>query len=610
MRKIFLFLLLTFAGIVTSNGQVSFELNAPVTVQTGQRFRVEITLSNAEGDNFSGPSFEGFSVLAGPTKSQGSSFQSINGKSTSSTFTTWTYILEAPEKECSLKISSASVTASGKTYTTRTESVDVISAGSQGQGGSSAPSRQSASKSVKSDDVLLRMDLSATNVYRGQPIVATLNLYIRAQVSGLDNPKYSSMTGFWSQELQVNENSVSKKTISGKTYEVHPLRQWILYPQKSGTLTIDPTTLTAVVAVVVEDPASHSGSLFDNMFGGFGSNIEYVNKNLSTGSVKVQVKDLPLPQPESFDGAVGEFTMESSVSASTMSANSAGSIIIKLKGSGNFPTITDPKINFPAAFECYDKKVNDDVKYSSKGGTGERTWEFPFIARVEGNYTVPGIEISYFNPKDGKYKTLKSGDFKFEVTADNGKGGSQAGTFISGVTKQDLKMLGQDIRYIKTPSEESLKKEILPMVWSLWYYLTIVLIIAIFFFVLKSLKKYIKSQSDVAKVKNKKANKVALRRLKKSKGFMTSGNREKFFEEMLRALWGYMGDKLTIDIANLTKERVREELVSRDISEEQASSFLDLISECEMAQYSPEMGVKMEEIYENALNIIGNLEIR
>lgn len=609
MRKYLLYILLILAGTLTSKGQVTFDLNSPVTVQTGQRFRVEFTLSNADGDNFTGPSFDGFSVLVGPTKSQGSSFQSINGKSTSSTFTTWTYILQAPDKECSLKISSATVTAGGKTYTTKSETIDVISGSSQGQGGGTAPSRQSAAKSVKSDDVLLRMDLSSTNVYRGQPIIATLNLYNRVPVSGLDNFKYSALEGFWSQELKVDQNNSSKKTISGKTYEVHPLRQWILYPQKSGSLTIDPATMTAIVAVVVENPASHSGSLFDNMFGGFGSDIEYVNKSLSTGSVKVNVKDLPKPQPDSFDGAVGSFTMESSVSASTLAANSAGSIIIKLKGNGNFPTITDPQIKFPAAFEYYDIKTSDNVTYNAKGGNGERTWEFPFIARVEGSYTIPGVEISYFSPKEGKYKTLTSGDFKFEVTPDNGKGTSNTGTFISGVTKQDLKMLGQDIRYIKTPAEESLKKEIEPLVWSWWYYVILLAVFAAFYILLTSLKKYIKSRSDVAKVKNKKANKVALRRLKKSKGFMTSGNRTKFFEEMLKALWGYMGDKLTIDIANLTKERVREELAGRGIDEEQTNSFLELVSDCEMAQYSPEMGIEMEEIYEKALNIIGNLEI-
>jgi len=605
----FLAFALLLIGIIPTYGQnVSFELNAPLTVQAGQRFRVEVTLSNADGSEFVGPSFTGLTILAGPTKSQGSSYQNINGKATSSNFITWTYILQAPDNETSIKIESASVKANGKTYTTSPQTVDIVS--SQAPAGSGQKANgggQQAKSTYKQGDVQLKLDLSSTNVYRGEPIIATLNLYIRAEVAGLDNPKYSPLTGFWSQELEIDQNKVSKGTISGKTYEVHPIRQWILYPQKSGDLTIEPTTLTATIAIRIDTPSS--GSLFDNMFGGFGNDVEYVNQNLSTGAIKVHVKDLPTPQPTSFDGAVGQFTMESTLSASSLSANSAGSIIIKLKGSGNFPTISNPKISFPAAFECYDTKSTDNVKYNSQGGNGERTWEFPYIARVEGEYTIPALEISYFDTKSKQYKTLSSGDFKISVTADEGKGNTSTGTFISGVTKQDLKMLGQDIRYIKTPEYSELKTKTTPLIWTIWYYLIMIAIIGVFVAVLNGLKKYIKSRNDIAKVKNKKANKVALRRLRKSKGFMNSGNRTKFFEEMLRALWGYMGDKLTIDVANLTKERVQNELIARGISEDQAEIFLGLISECEMAQYSPEMSVKMEDIYGQALEIIGNLEI-
>lgn len=321
---------------------------------------------------------------------------------------------------------------------------------------------------------------------------------------------------------------------------------------------------------------------------------------------KITVKELPKPQPAGFAGAVGRFGLSSEISATQFTANKAGTITLKLNGTGDFPLIEAPKIQLPVAFEQYDTKISDAITNTVKGTNGTRTYEYPFIARAEGKYVIPAVEIPYFDPTTGKYATLRSEEFQVEIMRDDNSSGSSM-SMVSGVTKEDLKLLGQDIRFIRVGNSELTGRNSL-MLYSWSWLLIIIILLCCFVVGVILLKKQIAQRADLSRQKSKKANKVALRRLKRARGYMNSGEQSKFFEELLRALWGYMGDKLLIDVANLTKERVRAELTSRGVEADRIDEFMKLIAECEFAQYSPSASVSMQGAYGSALEIMDRFE--
>ena len=592
------------AAVPVSAAGTEWEVGAPTSVGAGERFRVEFVLTNGEGENFVAPTFTNIEVLAGPTISSGTQITIINNKQDTKTTFTYTYVLQAPEKEGKASVSTASITSDGKTYSTKAVNIDIVPAGPANSGGRN-PARQGASQgtgqSLAGDDIILRMDVSKRDVFKGEGLVASLTVYTRVAVSSFRNPKYPAFNGFWAHELQTPQEE-QRTTINGKEYLSQVIRQWLLYPQRSGAIEIEQSEFTATAQIVTESQSS--GSLFDQFFG-MGPSIENVDKRIVTAPVRINVKELPQPAPADFAGAVGKFSLESKISAEQLTANSGGDILLTLSGNGNFPLIEAPKIPLPAAFEQYDTKKYDKYSTAPGGTNGSKEFEYPFVARAEGSYDIPGITFTYFDPSAAKYVTLNSRNFHVEILRDNSPGGTAP--VVSGVTKEDLKMLGQDIRFIRI-GEPMLTERGTVLLWSWPFFLILLLIILLFAGTLFFLQRQIRERADIIKVKNKKANKVALRRLRKAKGYMLASEESSFFEEMLRALWGYMGDKLAIPVADLTKERMREELAARGITPEQSEEFLSLISECELAQCSPQAGIQMDKAYSAALDIIDRFE--
>lgn len=594
---------------------VQFEVQAPLTVGQGQQFRIEYTASST-GDistgEFKAPAMPaGLSVLSGPVKAVGVFMSNINGAAETRNTNTFTYWVQA-ERAGKITIPPATYTVGGKTYTTKATVIECVDGGSQSQGRpqQGGGSRQQVVEPVgktrlASDDILLRMEVNKTDVYKGEPVVASLKIYTQVNIAGFENIKYPALNGFWAQELDVTGQGDDRATIGGKVYHSQILRQWLLYPQRTGTIEIEQAQFTATAQLVTQMPAT--GSPYDLFYGG-APQVRNVQTKLSTPVVKVRVRELPQPQPADFTGAVGQFELTGVISGDRFPANSAGSITLRLSGSGNFPLVEAPRITLPAAFEQFDMKTNERLVNTAKGTTGERTYEFPFIARAEGNYEIPGVQFSYFDPSTGRYNTLKTDGFRIEILRDEGGSGSSGLGMVSGVTKEDLKMLGSDIRFIRM-GDPKLVRQGSAFLWS-WSWVIAVLVLAgAFVGLLFYLQKSIRERADIVRVKTKKANKVALRRLKRAKTYMAAGKEGPFFEEMLRALWGYMGDKLAIEVANLTKERVQHVLVEeRGVSEEQAKEFLSLISECEFAQYAPSAGVQMDKAYGAALDLIGRFE--
>lgn len=596
-------------GSARADEKVTFETNAPMLVSAGEAFRIEFALNAKPDDNsFVPPSFDGFDVLAGPAVSQGSSIRIINGEMSKSINYTITYVL-LPQKSGDFRIGAAEAKVKDKTYRTRETIIEVRdnSSGDASGAGQSANRQQDddnasleskAGNQIGKDDLMLRLTLSRRNVYKGEPIRATLKLYSRVNVVGSEGAKMPTFNGFWSQELET-EQGPFRETVGGKVYEAYNIAEYLLYPQQNGTLRIEPSELTVVVQVVLQ---SNRG--FDPFFGG-GHEIYNLRRKLVTPEVTVSVKDFPAGAPASFTGAVGKYTMEAKLSTDRLEANSAATATVKISGTGNLNFLQAPKLELPTSFELYDVKSDESLRTNGSGNTGYRRFEYPFIARAEGDYTIPPIEFTYFNPETEKYVTLSSQAFPIAITPDrNGGGASQGVTTVA--KKEDVRLLGNDIRFIKL-GNPALRSHVTPLVLSPLYFIVAAAILILFAAVYAAMRKHIRDSRNTALVKGRRANKVAVQRFRTAAKYMREQNRHAFYEEMLRALWGYLSDRFNIPVADLTKESVREELARRGAHDE-ARLITEIISECEEAQYSPSASVRMDEVYAEGIDIISRIE--
>ncbi len=603
-------LFLLVAGAVGQVRAQSFEIKSPLVVSQGEQFLVELVATSKDGkvEGFKPPVFSGgLTVIVGPTVSTGWSFSSSStGGQQSQSTNTFSYLLQASTLG-KQTISSASITIDGRGYSSKAIAIECVSGGAAGgrrpgtqQGGSNGQ----AQSALAADDLMLRMEVNKTSVYRGEPVVASMKIYTRVGIEGFESPKFPALNGFFAQEIDVSHQDPIREVVGGKEYTSKVLRQWVLYPQRAGTLEVEQAEYTALAQVVSRNQSGNND--FDLFFGG-GAQVRTVSRRLSTTPVRVQVKELPQPAPAGFTGAVGQFKIEALSSGDRFSANSAGSITLRLSGTGNFALIEAPKITLPIAFEQYDTKKQEHLTLTPNGASGQRVYEYPFIARAEGTYNLPPVEFSYFDPSTGRYNTLITQRFDFEILHDDNPGGTGSVSMLSGVTKEDLKLLGQDIRYIRSGSPGLHPRGNL-FLWSWGWWALLLVLLGAFAAALRLLQRRIRERADLTKQKTKKANRVALKRLKKAKGHMHAGSESAFFEELLRALWGYVGDKLTIEVAHLNKERIRTELAGRGIADDECETLLTLISECEFAQYSPAAGIGMESAYTEALELIGRFE--
>lgn len=606
--RLLIFVLLVLSSLGAQAQKVTFRASAPLTVEAGERFRVEYRLEGTMNADFRGPTFTGCDVLAGPTMASGSSTTIVNGAQSSSVYQIFTYVVQASATAQKVTVTAAQASLDGKSYNSNPLSINVVAAGSGGASGggagaSSGFNPSTTTQKVAADDVVLRMSLSKNSVYKGEAIVATLKLYMRVGVSNLQNPKYPTFNGFWTQELDLTGAQPKRETLGDKVYEVQPLRQWLLYPQKSGTLEVEQSSFTALVQVITRSTGS---SLFDNFMGG-GSRVENVEKLLTTPPIKVQVKDLPKQgAPLDFSLAVGKFSLKSEFSGSEITANSAGYVRVTLSGTGDFPLIETPSFKLPAAFEQYDTKTSEQLTSSVGGTTGSRTWEFPFIARAEGDYTLPPIEMSYFDPSTGSYKTLRTEAYKLKVLRDP-SGGKNSAAVVAGVSKEDLKVVGSDVRHIKR-GDLGLSSSDDTVLFSVGYFVWLMVALGLFVAALVLLKKQIARRADVKGRAKRKASKVALARLRKARTLLEAADRAAFFEETLRALWGYVGDKFALPTSELNKQTIRAQFADRGVTDEVADEFVQIVEDSELARYAPTGEVSMQELYDRALSIIDKIE--
>ena len=603
-KKVIVFIFALCSVFVLRAEEVSFTLNAPMIASVGEAFRIEFELNaKPDSDSFVPPSFENFDVVAGPSVSQGSSVQIINGEMTKSVSYAITYVL-IPQNAGTFAIAPATIGVKKKNYTTQRTMIEVRDGaqggGSAQQGGGrnqseSAESR--ANRTIEKDDLLLRLELSKKSVYKGEPIRAILKLYSRANIAGSESSKMPAFNGFWSQQMDI-EQGPFRETLNGKVYEAYNIAEYLLYPQQGGTLTIEPAELTVVAQVVVQ---SNRG--FNPFFGG-GHEVYNVRKPLKAPEVKVQVKEFPVGAPASFAGAVGRYTIAQKLSAAEVTANSAVTLQLTISGSGNLNFISAPMLSLPTSFELYDVKSEEKIQTNASGSVGYRRFDYPFIVRAEGEYEIAPIEFTYFDLEKKQYVTLSTPASKIVVMPDKSAATQQQ--VAVGVKREDVRLLGEDIRFIKLGSP-ALRSVVAPFVLSPLYWLVVALILVVAVVVYFVVRKHIRDSRNVVLVKGKRANKVAIRRFRIAEKYMREQDRRAFYEEMLRALWGYLGDKFNIPVADLTREVVREELSKRGATNE-AESVIAVIARCEEAQYSPMVTAEMKDIYEEGIDAISKIE--
>lgn len=594
IRFSLIFVMLTSA--ITSWAQVSFKVNAPALTAMGQPFRVEFTVdAEPDSNSIETPSFDGFDILAGPSVSTGHSIQFINGKQSTSYSCTYTYVL-MPTRAGKFTIGAATIKVDGKKYNTEPQPIEVINESNNTQQNKGSQNKNPESH-IGKDDILLRLKVSNTELYKGESLRASLVLYTRANIDDIENFSLPAFDGFWSQELSF-DNTPSREEYNGRIYETYKLTELLLSPQQKGDITIPSASLTARAQVIVQD---NRGA---NPFFG-GRQIYHVSRNIESNPVTIHVKEFPAGGPASFNGAVGRFKLTSRMPSQEIESNSADQIEITISGNGNLKFLTAPTVILPESFEQYDTKIVDNIKATATDTSGSITYTYPFVARSAGEFTIEPIYFSYFDPTTGEYNTLATESFTITVKDDGTTANTSTVERYVGYGST-MRQLDRDIRFIhigNMPHKASALFVLTPLYW-----LIIVAIIAIFIAVYILLSKRIRDNRNIVARRMKRADKVAIQRLRAAERYMNEGNRHAFYEEMLRALWGYISDKFNIPVSNLTKERIREELYRRNVSSAIAEQFCEIISRSEEAQYSPTTDGEMNEAYSEAVDVMSKIE--
>lgn len=604
MRKI-IFLLFTIlaAWQVKAADKVRFVAEAADVVVSGDQVRLVFTVNSQDIKDFRAPSIKGFDVLMGPSRSQQSSIQIINGKRTSNSSTAFTYILLAGSPG-TYTIPAASVEVNGEKVFSNAISIKVLpqdqtsgNSGNNGGGSASSSRSQAAGSRISANDLFITATASKTTVHEQEAILLTYKVYTVVNLRQLYG-KMPDLKGFHTQEVELpQQKTFTLEHYKGRNYNTTVWSQYVLFPQQTGKLEIPSITFDGVVAqqTVSDDP-------FDAFFNG-GGYVE-VKKKITTPKVVINVQPLPA-KPAGFSGAVGEFKLASSINATDVKTNDAVTIKLTLSGTGNMKLIGTPEVKFPQDFEIYDPKVTDDYKLTNSGLTGTKTFEYLAIPRHAGNFTIPAVEFTYFDLKSNSYKTLKTEAYNLKVA----KGQGNADQVISDFTnKESVKMLGKDIRFIKL-GDSSLRPKGDFFFGTVGYYLCYLIPLLLFVVFAVIYRQKALENANVAKVKTKKANKVATRRMKLAGKLLAENKKNEFYDEVLKALWGYISDKLSIPVSQLSKDNIETELTNYGVPEALIAEFIGVLNECEYARYAPgNENEAMDKVYSASVEVISKME--
>ena len=613
MKKLFCIVAFLLTAIFQMSAQNVIRVEAPDVVAVNEQFNVTFIIEGEKSpSDFQWSSGDDFQLVWGPQKGSSSSIQIINGKRSSSHQTTFTYIL-IPKATGTFQLPAATALLSGDRISSTQASIQVVSDGasssqSSGQnGGKSSGGGQTSSTGsgeISSNDLFMRLSLSRTEVVIGEPITATLKIYQRANVVGFENAKFPTFNGFWSQETYVPNNiEFKRESLDDKIYNTAVLRTYVLIPQQSGTITIDPAELVCLVNI--RTAPSTSNSLFDSFF-----QDEYrtIRKRVTTPAVKVKVNPLPAGQPASFGGGVGNFGISARLTTDNLKTHDAASLVITVSGRGNVALLEEPKVNFPPDFEVYDTKTTENTDKSNGGTSGSKSFEYPFIPRSHGDFTIEPVEYSYYDVNAGKYVTLRTEPLHVKVAKGKGGDSTPVTTVNSGVERKDVKSLADDIRFIFT-GKPGLSGSGSFFVGSVFFWILLALMILGATSVYLAFRKVAAMRADVAGTKNRRATKMAQKRLKLAGEYLDKNLYTAFYEELHKALIGFVSDKLNMDMSEISKDNIASALTEGGVSEEQTKAFTDLLDACEFARYSPDGGNEaMRSHYDAALKVISSID--
>ncbi len=593
-------ILALFTGMTLEAQDVSLSAEAPRVVRVGEQFRLVYTV-NARPSSFTPPEISDFYVLSGPNQSTSSSIQIINGRRTSSYTISYTYYLQATGHG-TFTIPPAKVVVDKNEYASRPVEIEVLEGEASGTppgSGEAAQDTEQAGDVDVSDELFVRVITDKKTIYRGEPVIATIKLYTRLQIAGFGESEMPDFAGFWTQEIEApTQLNLVRENVGGRIYNTGMIRKVILFPQKTGEITIAPFKLETYIRQQVNRPRSP----FDDFFG---SNYTNVLKLLESKPLKITVKDLPPGAPEGFTGAVGKLDLKAEMDKTEALTNDAITYKLSISGTGNVQLLEAPRINFPPDFETYDPKIQTNVKNTEGGQSGRKTFEYLLIPRHAGNFRIAPVSLHYFDPQSGKYRTVSVPEFDLVI----GKSDEEETVgVIAGRTKEDLRIIGQDILFIKDDAFRL--HRIGEAFYGSSFFIGLYLVaFLLFLFVLIVRRKRIKRMQNIELVKNQRASREARKRLRKASEHLRNNETEAFYESVLKALVGYLVDKLNIPVSEMSKDRARSGLEQHDTAPELVEEYIELADICEMARYAPASAEgKMEEVYARSIKVIGKID--
>ncbi|MCM1162651.1 MAG: BatD family protein [Muribaculaceae bacterium] len=596
MKRFSTVIFLLFIFLCAARGaEVDFTVRAPGRTYEGDKFAVTYRLTNADGSDLKVQPIDGCRLLYGPAQSSSQSYQVVNGRATSSSANEYTYYYKA-EKSGTFTIPVATIRANGKQYATKAVKFVIHPATDRNTPASQRPvavddvDSQAAGRQVNSDDVFVRIILSKASAYEQEAITCTIKLYTKYSISSFMPTRQPAFDGFLIQELDVQPSLNQQETYRGQEYMTAVLKQCIIFPQKSGHLTINSGNYD--ISVVQYENVN---------MGMFQVRQPREQKiKVSSNSASIDIKPLPEPRPEGFSGAVGTFSIDSRLVGNSFRTNDPATLIYTISGTGNIKYLKEPHIDFPSEFEQYSPKSDIETHVAGNDVTGTMTIEYTFVPQSVGNFTIGSDKFVYFNPSTARYVTLTTPTYPVKVVK-----GLSAPTVSE--DQKEIENKNSDIRHIFLGDKNPQKSHQLIVLTS-WYWLAYLVLILVLIGVIVANRKVARRNSDITGLRNARANKVARRRLKTAEKYLKAQDADKFYEEMLRALWGYLSDKLSIPTSQLTRQTIVQTLQDRGYGENVITPLISVIDDCEMARYTPQSSSQMDSVYGAGADAINNIE--
>lgn len=590
-------IILLFLLMIVSAATAQIRVVAPSKVAVGEQFRLQYVVSTTDVKGFrAGNIPDAFEVLMGPSTSTQQSFQMINGRTTSSSSVTYTYILSA-EKNGTYTISGAKARVDGKDVTSQPVTITISGKAQspQRQQGGGMQSQRGAQvrpsgSHISGNDLFIKVSANKQRVHEQEPILLTYKVYTQVELTQLEG-KMPDLTGFHTQEVELpRQKSFHIESLNGRPYRCVTWSQYVMYPQMTGKLEIPSITFKGIVV-------QENGNVdpFEAFFNGGSAYVE-VKKEIKAPSLTIQVDPLPA-KPANFSGGVGHFNISATQDKTTVKSGDPLKIRITVSGNGNLKLIKQPEISVPSDFDKYDAKVTDKTKLTAQGLEGSMIYEFLVVPHNQGDYEIPGVEFVYFDTQSNSFKTIKTSAIKVKVE----KGSGRTTSVSYNEEDTDIHTIHQGASQLTKPEDH--------FFGSTLYVIVNALVIIIFLTLLIVFRKRAMELANVTALKGKRANKIANKRLKKSATLMKQGKSSAFYDEVLRALWGYVSDKLSIHVSELSRENISERLALRNVDTETIASFIEAIDECEFERYAPgDTAGNMQKTYEKAVSAITNIE--